>query len=171
MHMMVGKDRPLDLTSMLVPGANSITIKQNACACVSIEFFYISSMIHRKIERSNAGEQSYAFGITLFVRESEQLIRTRVMGRRKTIAEGQQLVNKLVGIKETIPESPHALPGTSSNHSSTQFKSADMPVQNTEDDDIECMQDSIKVSLRCPISLLRIKEPVKGIKCSHVEVS
>lgn len=38
MHMMVGKDRPLDLTSMLIPGANSITIKQNACACVSIEF-------------------------------------------------------------------------------------------------------------------------------------
>jgi hypothetical protein len=39
------------------------------------------------------------------------------------------------------------------------------------DDEIECMQKSIKVSLRCPISLLRIKEPVKGIKCLHVEVS
>ncbi|CAO3680893.1 unnamed protein product [Umbelopsis ramanniana] len=145
MHMMVGKDRPLDLTSMLIPGANSITIKQNACAC------------------------SYAFGITLFVRESEQLIRTRVMGRRKTIAQGQQLVNKLIGIKETIPESPHALLGQSSNYPSSEFESADMSVQSSEDNDIECMQDSIKVSLRCPISLLRIKEPVKGIKCSHVE--
>ncbi|KAG2176267.1 hypothetical protein INT43_005501, partial [Umbelopsis isabellina] len=39
------------------------------------------------------------------------------------------------------------------------------------DDDIECMQESIKVSLRCPISLLRIKEPVKGVKCVHVEAS
>lgn len=116
-------------------------------------------------------KQSYAFGITLFVRESEQLIRTRVMGRRKTIAQGQQLVNKLIGIKETIPESPHALPGQSSNYPSSEFESADMSVQNSEDNDIECMQDSIKVSLRCPISLLRIKEPVKGIKCSHVEVS
>ncbi|KAI8580611.1 hypothetical protein K450DRAFT_236429 [Umbelopsis ramanniana AG] len=145
MHMMVGKDRPLDLTSMLMPGANSITIKQNACAC------------------------SYAFGITLYVRESEQLIRTRVMGRRKTIAQGQQLVNKLIGIKENIPKSPQAVSGQPSRSQCAVSESVESSVQSGEDDEIECMQDSIKVSLRCPISLLRIKEPVKGVNCSHVE--
>jgi hypothetical protein len=116
-------------------------------------------------------KQSYAFGITLYVRESEQLIRTRVMSRRKTIAQGQQLVNKLIGIKENIPESPQAISRLSSTYLSAVSETVTPSVQSGEDDEIECLQDSIKVSLRCPISLLRIKEPVKGVNCSHVEVS
>ncbi|CAG8638819.1 2335_t:CDS:2, partial [Paraglomus occultum] len=37
-----------------------------------------------------------------------------------------------------------------------------------DDDDIEVRQEVIKVSMKCPLSLLRIKEPVKGAKCRHV---
>jgi hypothetical protein len=58
MHMMVGKDRPLDLTSMLIPGANSITIKQNACACVSVVF---SNTNHDKIESLMFGKTELCF--------------------------------------------------------------------------------------------------------------
>ncbi len=39
------------------------------------------------------------------------------------------------------------------------------------DDDIEIIQANVKVSLRDPIGMLRIVEPVKGIDCRHVDVS
>lgn len=40
-----------------------------------------------------------------------------------------------------------------------------------DDDDIVVVQKTVKISLRCPISLLRISEPVKGSICRHVDVS
>ena len=39
------------------------------------------------------------------------------------------------------------------------------------DDDCDITVNKMKVSLRCPISLLRISEPAKGQNCRHIGVS
>lgn len=40
-----------------------------------------------------------------------------------------------------------------------------------DDDDIVIIQNSVKLSLRCPISLKKLKLPIRGINCKHLEVS
>lgn len=44
-------------------------------------------------------------------------------------------------------------------------------VDESQDDEIVIQQPSVKVSLICPILFTKIKMPVKGKKCKHVEVS
>jgi hypothetical protein len=39
------------------------------------------------------------------------------------------------------------------------------------DDDCDITVNKMKVSLRCPLSLLRISEPAKGQNCRHIGVS
>jgi hypothetical protein len=42
---------------------------------------------------------------------------------------------------------------------------------NYDDEEITIKQTSIKVSLKSPISFLRIRMPVKGVECNHIDVS
>jgi SUMO ligase MMS21 Smc5/6 complex component len=39
-----------------------------------------------------------------------------------------------------------------------------------DDDDIIILQESVKVGFRCPITLVRIKQPVRSKKCKHASV-
>lgn len=114
--------------------------------------------------------QGYVFGISLYLRESEQLIRARAKTKSIDIPQGQRLVNKLIGVKESDDDSLSGMSGLTSQPQSPSIGTKDQSVPSSEDDEIECMQESIKINLRCPISLLRIKEPVKGVACQHVEV-
>jgi SUMO ligase MMS21 Smc5/6 complex component len=41
---------------------------------------------------------------------------------------------------------------------------------NDEDDEISIVQQSVKVSLKCPITMKRMKLPVRGKRCKHVDV-
>jgi SUMO ligase MMS21 Smc5/6 complex component len=40
-----------------------------------------------------------------------------------------------------------------------------------DDDDIVILQGSVKVSMRCPITFVRLTRPVRGKNCKHVGVS
>lgn len=42
---------------------------------------------------------------------------------------------------------------------------------NYDDEEITIKQTSIKVSLKSPISFSRIRMPVKGVECNHIDVS
>ncbi|KAI9245827.1 MIZ/SP-RING zinc finger-domain-containing protein [Phascolomyces articulosus] len=41
--------------------------------------------------------------------------------------------------------------------------------ENTDDDDIQIHQTNVKIGLKCPISLQRIKLPTKGETCKHAD--
>lgn len=43
--------------------------------------------------------------------------------------------------------------------------------ENDEDDDIVIIQESVKLSLKCPVTMKRMKLPVRGRRCRHVDVS
>lgn len=42
---------------------------------------------------------------------------------------------------------------------------------NDDDDDLVIVQSSVKMSLKCPLTFRKIKQPVKGVDCKHVDVS
>lgn len=44
-------------------------------------------------------------------------------------------------------------------------------ISENNDDEVLVIQESLKVSLKCPVTMTRIHHPVRGIKCSHINVS
>jgi SUMO ligase MMS21 Smc5/6 complex component len=79
----------------------------------------------------------------MYIRESEEIIQAKVKNNIISLSQGEELVDTLLGAGK----------------------------KNADDEDIEIIQESIRLSLRCPISLLRIVTPVKGITCKHPNVS
>lgn len=47
----------------------------------------------------------------------------------------------------------------------------DQVLGNYGDDEVVIEQPSIKLSLKCPVSLTKMKKPVKGDGCKHIDVS
>ncbi|KAI9315099.1 hypothetical protein BX666DRAFT_355876 [Dichotomocladium elegans] len=82
----------------------------------------------------------YWFSIQVFVRETESAIVNKIMSKVLDINIGRNIINKLLG------------------------KSG-----SNEDDDLEVLQPTVRISLKCPISLMRIRIPVKGKDCRHPE--
>lgn len=76
------------------------------------------------------------------MRETEDTIKMGVQQREPiTIEESRQCVNTLLG--KTAPAT---------------------------DDDVVISQESVRISLKCPISLQRITYPVRGTQCKHPDV-
>ncbi|KAI7852091.1 hypothetical protein BDC45DRAFT_607599 [Circinella umbellata] len=82
---------------------------------------------------------SYFFAIIVFIRESEEIISQGVQSRVLDINKGRAIVNRLLGNTES----------------------------DADDDDIQIHQTNVKIGLKCPISLQRIKLPTKGEACKH----
>ncbi|KAG2221228.1 hypothetical protein INT45_013939, partial [Circinella minor] len=82
---------------------------------------------------------SYFFAIIVFIRESEEIISKGVQSRVLDINKGRAIVNRLLGNTES----------------------------DADDDDIQIHQTNVKIGLKCPISLQRIKLPTKGEACKH----
>jgi len=55
------------------------------------------------------------------------------------------------------------------NSSKISYENSLKNVQESFKNDNEIEQVSLKVSLRCPLSLMRIKNPVRGDECQHIE--
>ncbi|KAI9495102.1 hypothetical protein BDB00DRAFT_815874 [Zychaea mexicana] len=87
---------------------------------------------------------SYYFAIIMYVRESEEIITNWVQSRILDINNGRGIVNRLLGVAGS---------------------------NNNGDDDLEICQTNVKIGLKCPISLQRIKVPTKGRDCNHADVS
>lgn len=43
--------------------------------------------------------------------------------------------------------------------------------KSIDDDDIVILQETVKMSLKCPVSLKRMKMPVRGVNCKHIDVT
>ncbi|ORE11925.1 zf-MIZ-domain-containing protein [Rhizopus microsporus var. microsporus] len=83
---------------------------------------------------------SFNFCIRLYVRESENYIVEKVRKTPLSIQKGKETIDKLLGKKD-----------------------------ESDDDEIAIEQKTLRVSLKCPITLTRIKIPAKGIKCKHID--
>ncbi|CAO3695064.1 unnamed protein product [Rhizopus stolonifer] len=84
---------------------------------------------------------SFKFCIRVYVRESENYICNKAMNTLLDVQAGEDMIDILLGKK----------------------------VDESQDDEIVIQQPSVKVSLICPILFTKIKMPVKGKKCKHVE--
>ncbi|CEJ00910.1 hypothetical protein RMCBS344292_14950 [Rhizopus microsporus] len=83
---------------------------------------------------------SFNFCIRLYVRESENYIVEKVRKTPLSVQRGKEAIDKLLRKKD-----------------------------GSDDDEIAIEQKTLRVSLKCPITLTRIKIPAKGIKCKHVD--
>ncbi|KAF7720610.1 hypothetical protein EC973_006992 [Apophysomyces ossiformis] len=79
------------------------------------------------------------------LRETEDIIKKTVMSRTLSIEVVQNLINKRLG-KLRIGQKSEI---------------------SKDDDEIEIHQQHFRMSLKCPISLLRIQQPVRGENCKH----
>lgn len=80
----------------------------------------------------------------VFIRLSENYILSLVKKSEISIGESHRLIDSLLG----------------------KFKEED-----EEDDDIVIVQSSVKVRMKCPLTFRRMKQPVRGIGCKHIDVS
>ncbi|KAI8968544.1 MIZ/SP-RING zinc finger-domain-containing protein [Mycotypha africana] len=86
--------------------------------------------------------RNYLFSVSVYEQYSENYIKEVVANATISIDKSQQLIDKLLG--------------SGSN-------------QNDDDDDLVVIQSSVRLSLKCPITLKRIKQPVRGRNCRHVD--
>jgi SUMO ligase MMS21 Smc5/6 complex component len=91
--------------------------------------------------------QSYNFSIQKHIRHSENSLSKIVENTTISIKSSQDLIDNLLG---------------NGNHQQD---------DDDDDDELVILQESVKVSLKCPITLKRIKMPVRGIKCKHIDVN
>jgi hypothetical protein len=100
--------------------------------------------IHWTISRDNIDDQkiqSYYFSIQIHQRHSENSLSRIVENSTISIQSSNSLIDDLLG-----------------NNSG-------------EDEELQIIQESVKVSLKCPITMKRMKLPVRGKHCRHVDVS
>jgi hypothetical protein len=90
------------------------------------------------------------FSVGVYCLQTEWTIAQNLNTCTLDISAGEALIDKLLGNTDTIDSSN---PGAG------------------DDDDIEVIQESVKLNLKCPISLTMIKTPVKGVACRHPDVS
>lgn len=102
----------------------------------------VSNFSNSRYECMTNNRQSFNFCIRLYVRESENYIVEKVRKTPLSVQRGKEAIDKLLRKKD-----------------------------GSDDDEIAIEQKTLRVSLKCPITLTRIKIPAKGIKCKHVDVS
>ncbi|KAI8327711.1 hypothetical protein EDC96DRAFT_569643 [Choanephora cucurbitarum] len=85
---------------------------------------------------------SYYFSVQIYTRYSENYILDLVKKSTLSITETENLIDDLLGKNSK---------------------------QNEDEDDIVILQSSLKLSLKCPITMKRMKHPVRGKKCRHID--
>ncbi|KAG0176924.1 hypothetical protein DFQ28_005670 [Apophysomyces sp. BC1034] len=88
---------------------------------------------------------SYYFCIQIELQETEDIIKRSVLSRTLSIEVVQNLINSRLG----------------------KLQISNQPDTSRDDDEIEIHQQHYRMSLKCPISLLRIQQPVRGEDCKH----
>jgi len=139
-YSFVGVDKPVDIVQYLVAGVNRIKIIQ--CMCDPC--------------RQQLNE--HILSIEILVKETEDIVLRNARSQTLTKEHGTGIVKRLISGPSSLkqPTSPSGIPGQ--NNINTMLI----------DDDCDITVNKMKVSLRCPISLLRISEPAKGQNCRHI---
>ncbi|CAG8685702.1 7413_t:CDS:10 [Rhizophagus irregularis] len=143
-YSFVGVDKPVDIVQYLVAGVNRIKITQ--CMC----------------EPCRQQLSEHILSIEILAKETEEIVLRNARSQTLTIEHGTEIVKRLISgpsssNQQNQPTSPASSIGTGQNN-----------VAMLIDDDCDITVNKMKVSLRCPLSLLRISEPAKGQNCRHI---
>ncbi|KAL1916682.1 uncharacterized protein VTP21DRAFT_5386 [Calcarisporiella thermophila] len=92
---------------------------------------------------------SYGFSIQIFARESQEFIEKKVSSHLLEEENSISLLKRLLSGKRIGAD--------------------DNGAEEESDDDLEILQKNLRISLRCPISMTRIRFPVRGVECRHIE--
>lgn len=84
---------------------------------------------------------SYLFAVQVYKRYSENYILNSVKNQVIDIETSERLIDNLLGKNQA----------------------------ENGDDDLVVLQKSIKLTLKCPLSFKKIKQPVRGVNCKHVD--
>lgn len=139
------------MNKYLLKGNNTLRIQQIGCACVSCirnpRIWRNLKLIHQlqQIDKQHC-MQSYNFCIQIHARHSENSLKFMVDNSTISIQKSHHLIDSLLGAVQEGEE-------------------------EEEDDELQIIQQSVKVSLKCPITMKRMKMPVRGKQCKHVDVS
>lgn len=113
------------------------------CLCKFLSLFLKKKTKCTKLKKK-ISLQSYSFAVQVFIRPSENYILSLVKKSEISIEKSHRLIDNLLG----------------------KFKKVD-----EEDEDIVIVQSSVKVKMKCPLTFRRMKQPVRGINCKHIDVS
>ncbi|CAG8440715.1 13594_t:CDS:10 [Ambispora gerdemannii] len=134
-----GIDRPLDISPWIRNTHHTLRISVPGNACCCTTQQYGGGLECRSVVFPPFQFCNYRFSVEYLLRETRDVVLYNA--RRNTIPmeDGIKVVNRLV----------------SGNNS-------------TNNDDVMIVQTVVKVCMKCPLTLTRIKEPVKGVDCRHV---
>ncbi|KAI9470496.1 MAG: hypothetical protein EXX96DRAFT_584533 [Benjaminiella poitrasii] len=85
---------------------------------------------------------SYRFSVQIHMKFSENWILDRVEDSMISIEESEKMIDSLLGKSQS---------------------------NDDDDDDLMVVQESVKLRLKCPITMVRMKQPVRGKKCKHID--
>lgn len=149
MEQYQGVDRPVDVSRYMNSGWNTIQIFQCGCSWC--------------MRNSNEREIS----IQVFAWESQEFVLRLARLQRLTYEHGLSIAN----VKQSRPDDSngsHDIIHTNSTAIDENPRCNPGHTITTIDDDDDVTAYKMTVSLKCPLSMVRIKEPAKGLYCVHI---
>ncbi|CAG8594396.1 7309_t:CDS:10 [Funneliformis mosseae] len=140
-YSFVGVDKAVDIAQYLEAGVNRIKITQ--CMC----------------ETCRQQLCEHILSIEILLKETEEIVLRNARSQTLTVEHGMEIVKRLISGPSASIINAQSPTSSISSPSHTMI---------TDEDDCDVTVNKMKVSLRCPISLLRIAEPAKGQHCLHI---
>ncbi|CAG8554091.1 36102_t:CDS:10 [Gigaspora margarita] len=115
--------------------------------------------------------QEREISIQVFAWESQEFVLRLARLQRLTYEHGLSIVNGLANVKQSRPDDSngsHDIIHTNSTAIDENPRCNPGHTITTIDDDDDVTAYKMTVSLKCPLSMVRIKEPAKGLYCVHI---
>ncbi|KAG1087547.1 hypothetical protein G6F42_020568 [Rhizopus arrhizus] len=99
---------------------------------------------NQNLSLQKVSKKSYIFAVHVFIRLSDNYILGLVKNKVISVEKSERVIDDFLGAGKAASD---------------------------DDDELVIVQSSVKLSLKCPLTFRKIKQPVKGVDCKHVDVS